>query len=186
VALRKREKGKAIMIRQLIGRIIVPLVVIVCAIGAISQTPEVVLRSTEGRAIDLAESRGTVVVLYFGGTQVPMADRELPAFQRLADLYARRDVDFYWVCVDSTEGGNKRSFVSDADLQAFADELGLCLPVLRDPDRSAFRTFGLDVLPAIIILDREGQVFHKAVGFDPDYPTRSYSTVIRSLNQLLR
>lgn len=70
--------------------------------------------------------------------------------------------------------------------QAFADELGLRLPVLRDPNRDAFRGFGLDALPSIVILDREGRVFHKVVGFDPDHRARSHGTVIRSLNQLLR
>jgi hypothetical protein len=109
--------------------------------------------------------------------------RTFRTFQRLANLYAGHDVNFYWVSINSTKKEDKR-YASDTDLQAFADELELRLPTLLDPDRSAFRTFGLDALPAIVIIDREGQVGCTVVGFGP-YWTRTYGPVIRCLNQLL-
>jgi peroxiredoxin len=148
-----------------------------------SQAPQIVLRTTDGRAFNLAESRDTVTVLLFSATWVPMTDRELPAFQRLANLYTGRDVNFYWVSINSLKKEDKR-YASDTNLQAFADELELRLPVLRDPDRNAFRALGLDALPAIVIIDREGQVSCTVVGFGP-YWTRTYGPVIRCLNQLL-
>jgi hypothetical protein len=74
------------MIRQLTQKITLALTIIVCATGATSQAPQVVLRTTDGRNFNLAESRGTVIVLMFNAIWVPKADVELPAFQRLADL----------------------------------------------------------------------------------------------------
>jgi peroxiredoxin len=171
------------MFRQLTKKITVALAIIICAIGAMSQASQIVLRTTDGRAFNLDDNRGAVTVLLFSATWVPMTDRELPAFQRLANLYAGRDIDFYWVSIDSAKKEDKR-YASDADLQVFADELELRLPVLRDPDRNAFRALGLDALPAIVIIDREGQVSCTVIGFGP-YWTRTYGPVIRCLNQLL-
>ena len=171
------------MIRQLTKKITLALAIIVCATGAMSQAPQTVLRTTDGRTVKLSESRGMVTVLLFGATWVPMTDRELPAFQKLADHYAVRDVAFYWVSINGAKKEEKH-YASDSDLQAFADELELRLPVLRDPDRNSFRAFSLDALPAIVILDREGEVRCTVVSFGPNW-TRTYGPVIRCLNQLL-
>ncbi|HZS03948.1 MAG TPA: TlpA disulfide reductase family protein [Blastocatellia bacterium] len=180
--------------RQLAKRTALALAVIVCAIVTGAQDPQVPLRTTDGRAFDLASERSKVVVLSFGATWVPLTDKELPTFQRLADRYAGRGVSFYWVSVDSAKEKERR-YISDADLQGFADELELLLPVLRDPARKAFRSFGLDALPAVVIIDREGRVFRKVVGFNPEcydpdkgefLLNEAYGEVIRCLNQLLR
>lgn len=171
------------MVRELMRKITLVLAISVCATGAMSQTPQVALRTTDSRNFNLAERRGMVTVLLFGATWVPMTNRELPAFQKLANLYAERDVDFYWVSLNSFKNGEK-SYASDTDLQKFADELELRVPVLRDPDRNAFRALGLDVLPAVVVLDREGQVGCTVVGFGPNW-TRTYGPVIRCLNQLI-
>ena len=171
------------MFRQLTKEITFALAIIVCATSAMSQAPQAVLRTTDGRTVNLAERRGAVTVLLFGATWVPMTDRELPAFQKLADRYTVRGADFYWVSLNGAKKEEK-GYASDTDLQAFVDELGLRLPALRDPDRNAFRAFGLDAIPAIVIIDREGQVRCTVVGFGPNW-TRTYGPVIRCLNQLL-
>jgi len=170
------------MVRELTKKITLVLAFIICATGAMSQAPQVVLRTTDGRNFNLAERRGMVTVLLFGATWVPMTNRELPAFQKLATLFAGRGVDFYWVSLNSVKNGEK-SYASDTDLQEFANELELRLPVLRDPDRNAFRAYGLDALPSVVVLDREGKVRCTVVGFGPNW-TRTYGPVTRCLNQL--
>jgi len=170
------------------------LAIIVCAIVTGAQDPQVTLRTTDGRTFDLARDRGKVVVLSFGATWVPLTDKELPTFQRLADRYAGRGASFYWVSVNSAKEKEKH-YISDADLQGYAVELGLRLSVLRDPDQKALRAFGLDALPAIVIIDQEGRVFRKVIGFNPEcydpekdefYLNEAYGEVIRCLNQLLK
>jgi thiol-disulfide isomerase/thioredoxin len=147
------------------------------------QSLQFALRSLEGRTFDLAESKGRVVVMYFGATWCPMADKSIPALQRLADLFPGRDVDFCWVSIDSGRQGEK-NYASDVDLRVFAKEMRLSVPVLRDPERDAFRTLGLDVIPTIVIFDRTGQVHFKFTGFNPEQP-ESFFTVSRVLHQLL-
>ncbi|MFN7946708.1 MAG: TlpA disulfide reductase family protein [Blastocatellia bacterium] len=154
------------------------------AIGALAQTPSVTLRTTDGGSFNLADKRGRVVVLAFGATWVPLSSKELPALQKLADRYAGRKVDVYWVSINSAKPG-ARNAATDAELKAFATRNGLRLPVLRDPDQAAFRALGVENLPTLIIIDREGKVAHKHVGFDPDQAD-GYGEVSQELDKLLK
>ena|SRR5262245_56303408 len=170
---------------------------IVSAVFIFAQTPQLTLRATDGRLIDLSQRRGRIAVVSFGATWVPKIDRDLVAFQRLADRYAGRGIDFYWVSTNSSTPKEK-SYLSDEGLQDFASEVGLRLTILRDPHGKALKTFGLDVLPCVIVLDRVGQVRLKLAGLDPEeteyydpqrtefYTNRVYDDVIRRLNQLLK
>lgn len=154
------------------------------SLTALAQNPQITLRSIDGRSVSLNDVRGKIVVMSFGGTWVPLASKELPALQKVADRYAARGVQVYWVSVNSAKPGAK-NFASDADLQAFAQKLNLRLTVLRDPEQEAYRSFGLDAVPTVVILDRQGKVVRKHVGFGPDQG-ESYGEVIRDLEQLLK
>ncbi len=173
------------MLRQRILKSTLALAVFaVVASAATIQAPPLTLHSVDGGAVNLADSRGKIVVLSFGATWVPLAAKELPALQKLAERYANRGVNFYWVSINSAKPGAK-NYASDAELQAFAQKNGLRLMALRDPDQAAYRAFGVEALPTVIILDREGKVSRKHVGFDPEQ-VEAYSQVIRSLDQLLK
>lgn len=142
------------------------------------------LRSTDGRAVNLADAKGKIIVLSFGGTWLPMTSKELPALQKLADRYATRGVQVYWVSINSDKQG-ARNYAADADLQAFAQKNNFKLTVLRDPDQQAYKAFGLDAVPTIVILNRDGKLVHKHVGFGTDQG-EGYGEVIRELDQLLK
>jgi peroxiredoxin len=129
------------------------------------------LRGLDGQTVNLTDGRGRMVVLAFGATWTPLAAKELPALQELADRYANRGVTFFWVSINAAKDG-ARNFASDADLRAFASRAGLKVTVLRDPDQAAYRAYGVTGLPAVIVLDKSGQVAHRQTGFDPDRPER--------------
>src|SRR5438477_10874370 len=156
------------MFRQLTLKLFLTLAVFALITTATTaQAPPLTFRTADGGSVNLADSRGKIVVLSFGGTWVPLAAKELPALQKLAERYGNRGVTFYWVSINSNKLGAK-NYASDADLQAFAQKNGLRLMVLRDPDQAAFRAFGVDAVPTVAILDREGKVYRKHVGFDPE------------------
>ncbi|MCI0391397.1 MAG: TlpA family protein disulfide reductase [Acidobacteria bacterium] len=154
------------------------------ALSSMPQTGRITLRSVQGDVISLDKHRGQPVVLVFNATWVPMANKSLPALQRIANFYERRGVVFYWVSVNSDRAGEKR-YISDADLKAFAKENGLEISVLRDPEMKALHHFGLDALPSLVILDRAGEVWHRQTGFDPGQ-TIGYAEIAKPLNKLLR
>lgn len=154
------------------------------ALTATAQAPQVTLRTTDDRAVGASEWRGKVVVLSFGATWVPLVAKELPALQKLADRYAARGVQVYWVSVNSAKPGAK-NYSSGADLSALAEKHGFRGAVLRDPEQAAYRAFAVDALPTVVILDKEGKVVRKLVGFDPDQG-EAYAAVMKELDQLLK
>lgn len=151
---------------------------------ASAQTAQLKLRSVDGGMIDLNKEYGRVVVLCFDTTWSPLASRDVPSFQRLSDLFAGRGVSFYWVSINNANIGEK-NYVSDDDLKDFAKRHGLRLTVLRDPKREAFRYFGLYAIPTLVILDREGRVNQKIVGFETE-DSLGHFAAIQIIGHLLR
>jgi len=173
------------MRRQTKRKLALTLVAIMLVSNTVlAQADKLTLRALDGSTVNLSALRGKVVVLSFGGTWVPMASRELSALQKIADRYTPRGVQFYWVSINSARAG-ARNYASDADLQAFAQKHQIRMSVLRDPDQDAYQAFGLDALPTLVILDQEGKVARKHVGFGTEQGD-SMGVLVRELEQLLK
>lgn len=170
--------------RQLVKLILFSSILASIVGAASAQTPHLKLRSVDGSTIDLAEEHSRVVVLSFSTTWSPLASRSLPAFQRLSDNFTGRGVSFYWVSINNARAGEK-NYVSDDDLKDFAQRHGLHLKVLRDPKREIFRYFELYAIPTLVILDREGRMNAKIVGFDTEH-SLAYAAASHIIYQLLR
>lgn len=166
---------------NLIGAVVVLGAISVSALA--QQIPQISLRSTDGRTVNLADLKGKAVVLSFGGTWVPLTPKELPALQKQADRYTPRGVQFYWVSVNSDKPGTRTS-ATDADLDAFIQKNNVRLTVLRDPDQQAYKALGLDGLPAVVIISN-GKVALKHVGFGTEQ-NEGYSEIAKTLDQLLK
>jgi hypothetical protein len=148
------------------------------------QTPQMTLKSIDGKTFDMAEREGRFVVMYFDGTWNPMLEKTLPALQQLSDQFSGTDVDFYWVSINSRTPGEK-NYASDQDLRVFAKEMGVSVLVLRDPERNIFRALKLDAIPTIVLFDRDGDVYCKNTGFSVEQPDR-FGSLSRILHVLLR
>jgi peroxiredoxin len=151
---------------------------------SLAQTQGIKLRSIGGEDVKLSDLRGKVVVMSFGGTWVPMISRELPALQKIADRFSDRGVQVFWVSINSDRPG-ARTYASDANIKEFAQKNNLRVKMLRDPDQEAYRYYGLDALPTLVILNREGKIARKHVGFGTDQG-EAYNQIIRELEQLLK
>ncbi|HYN84676.1 MAG TPA: TlpA disulfide reductase family protein [Pyrinomonadaceae bacterium] len=123
------------------------------------------LRSADGGQITSEMLRGDVVVLAFGSASLPpsLARRQAQDVQELADEFAPRDVRVYWVSTDS-DSPKSKSYAADADLRAFARKYGLKIAVLRDPEGALFKRTGVDQLPAVVIINREGEMAGEPIG----------------------
>ena len=126
------------------------------------------MRSTDGQTITSDSLRGEVVVLAFGASWLPLSKTQLQGIRKLADEYANRGVVVYWVSTESDQAKSK-NYASDAQLRAFAEKYGLKVTVLRDPDGAISRKFGVDQLPSIVILDKNGNPVDEPIGgIDPN------------------
>ena len=140
------------------------------------------LRTLDGKPVPLAELRGKVVVLSFGGTWVPHLTRELAALQRVASRYDSREVAVFWVSINSDQPGARHA-ASNEELREWMRRESVRLMVLRDPKMASYRAFELAAIPTIVILDREGKVAHRLVGIGSE-PGELFNDLVREIERL--
>ncbi len=136
-----------------------------------SRTPgpvEFSMKSVDGQTVTSESLRGEVVVLAFGASWLPLSKTQLQGVRKLADEYSDRGVVVYWVSTES-EDSKSKNFATDEQLRAFSQKYGLRVTVLRDPDGVISKKFGVDQLPSIVILDKQGNVVGEPIGgLDPN------------------
>lgn len=125
------------------------------------------MKSIDNQTVTSASLRGEVVVLAFGASWLPLSKTQLQGVRKLADEYSDRGVVVYWVSTESDDAKSK-NYASDEQLRSFANKYGLKVTVLRDPDGAVSKRFGIDQLPSIVILDKEGNISGAPIGgLDP-------------------
>ncbi|HEX8137515.1 MAG TPA: TlpA disulfide reductase family protein [Pyrinomonadaceae bacterium] len=154
------------------------LVSIVLGVVALTPSPRVAkatsapvefsLRSIDGTTVSSADVRGQVVVLAIGASWLPLMRKQVQGVRKLANDYSAHGVIVYWVSTDSEKQGS-RNYASDDQLRAFARKYDLNLTLLRDPDAKVSKQFGVDQIPAVVILDKKGEVYGEPLnGLDPE------------------
>ncbi|HEX7998695.1 MAG TPA: TlpA disulfide reductase family protein [Pyrinomonadaceae bacterium] len=125
-------------------------------------------RSIDGPLVTSESLRGEVVVLAFGANWLPLSRKQVQGVRKLADDYGKRGVAVFWVSTDS-ESSKSKNFASDDQLRAFSKKHSLQVTVLRDPDGQVSKQFGIDQLPAIVILNKQGIAEGSPIGgLDPE------------------
>ena len=125
------------------------------------------LKSVDGQTVTSQSLHGEVVVMAFGASWLPLSRTQLQGVKKLADQYSDRGLVVYWVSTES-EDPKSKNFASDEQLRAFAQKYGLKVTVLRDPDGSVSKKLGVDQLPSMIIIDKQGNVVGTPIGgLDP-------------------
>ena len=161
----KHEKW---LLARLQRRLLASLVATLISTAAIAQTRvDFSLRSVDGQTVTSDSLRGEVVVLAFGASWLPLSKTQLQGIRKLADEYSNRGVVVYWVSTESADAKSK-NYASDDQLRAFAQKYGLKVTVLRDPEGVVSKKFGVDQLPSIVILDKQGNISGAPIGgLDP-------------------
>lgn len=147
------------------------LALLLTASIALAQNPahaDFSLHSIDGQTVTADSLRGEIVVLAFGASWLPLSKTQLQGVRKLADEYSSRGVVVYWVSTESDDPKSK-NFASDEQLRAFSNKYGLKVTVLRDPDGAVSKKFGVDQLPSIVILDKQGNMSDGPIGgLDPN------------------
>ena len=151
-------------------RVLAGFMTLLTSCVALAQNPtkmDFSLRSIDGQNVSSESLRGEVVVLAFGASWLPLSRTQLQGVRKLADEYSNRGVVVYWVSTESDDPKSK-NFASDEQLRGFSQKYGLKVTVLRDHDGVISKKFGVDQLPSIVILDKEGNMSGGPIGgLDP-------------------
>jgi peroxiredoxin len=149
-------------------------------IKAPPENPSLKFQGLDGKAYDLAEQRGNVVLVSFGATWCPPCTAELHALNEVLNEYRGRPVKFFWVSIERQEEA------TNSVLKRYAREHRIAFPVLRDDAKMVFLQFTDRVrLPMLVLVGKDGKV-DAPVKFGMESQVESYKTQIRArLNKLL-
>jgi thiol-disulfide isomerase/thioredoxin len=122
--------------------------------------PEFSLVSLDGNVVSAESLRGNVAVLAFWATWCEPCREELPLLQRVADSYQGKGVRFLGVNTD------RDMWV----VRPFLDDLGVRIETVltvgeADWEEKA-RAFRVGAIPALLVIDREGNVRYTESGYD--------------------
>jgi peroxiredoxin len=142
--------------------------------------PQMKLQGLDGKVYDLADLRGSVVLVSFGATWCAPCTTELKALQELLTEFRDKPVKFFWVSVERPEE------ITNAGLKRYAHERRVTFPVLRDTGKMVYLQFADRVrLPMIVLLKKDGRV-DAPVQLGMSNPAESYKSNLRArINKLL-
>jgi peroxiredoxin len=116
--------------------------------------PDFSLETLDGGTLTLRDLQGQIVLVNFWATWCPSCRAEMPAIQGVYEQY--RDQGFTVLAVDIRE--------SDAQVAAFAGELGLTFPILMDRSGHVFDLYRVKALPSSFFVDQSGIIREVTIG----------------------
>jgi len=137
------------------------------------KAPDFTLTDMSGKKVTLSALRGKVVLVEFWATWCPPCRDAVPEMNKVYEKYKNKNVQVLAIAVD--QGGNVSS-----KLNSFVKEHGVNYPVLID-DKKVNVSYGVASVPVAFIIDKEGRVAKKHIGFMDELS----ETISRDIEALL-
>lgn len=124
--------------------------------------PTFKLVNLEGKEVSLADLKGKVVILDFWATWCGPCKASFPGMQNAVNKFKDRD-DVAFLFIDTWENSvdDKRKNAAD-----FIEKNNYSFNVLLDNDSKVVSDFKVEGIPTKFVLDGNGKIRFKAVGFD--------------------
>lgn len=138
------------------------------------KAPDFALIDLNGNTVTLEQYRGKVVILDFWATWCFPCRSSIPELVRLQKEFRPKGVQILGISLDHPK------HTSDQALKAFAEKFRINYPVLRGNEKIKRDYFGSKApkVPFHLVLDREGRIVEKQVGFVPGALEKSVRKVL--------
>ena len=137
-----------------------------------NSAPDFELKDLKGKTVTLEQFIGKkVVIMEFWATWCGPCRMTMAAVHNIREKYRDKGVEV--LSIDQGEDTTK--------VKNFVESKGLKLNVLLDSDVSVSRMYGVSGIPTLFVIDKEGVVKARVVGYRPDLE----SALSQFLDQLL-
>ena len=116
--------------------------------------PDFHLKGTSGREVSLSQFRGKVLLVDFWATWCAPCKKEMPGYEDLYRRYRERGLVVIGIAADS----------DPALVAKFAKKLKITYPLLING--MDVQRYGIEGLPTTILVDRNGVIRKRVVGFE--------------------
>jgi thiol-disulfide isomerase/thioredoxin len=125
------------------------------------KAPVFALLDLNGKRIDLGELKGKVVIVDFWATWCGPCKASFPGMQKMVNKY-KDDPNVKFVFIDTWEKGDEKQ----KNAAEFIANNKYTFQVLMDNDDKVVAEFKVEGIPTKFVIDKNGMVRFKAVGFD--------------------
>jgi thiol-disulfide isomerase/thioredoxin len=123
--------------------------------------PDFELKTLDGKLTHLSDYRGKAVLLNFWATWCGPCKIEMPWLVELNKQYAPQGLVVLGVAMD--DDADKKDSVQK-DIRAFTTEMAVDYPILMGSGKVADNYGGVQFLPEIFYIDRNGKIVEHAIG----------------------
>ena len=137
--------------------------------------PDFSLTTLAGQTVTLEQYRGKVVLLDFWATWCPPCRMTIPLLIKLQEKYRDEGLVILGISIDDPRQ------ISDKDLRYFKKMTKINYLVMRSNQKVLHDYFAGDSLsvPTMFVVDRNGKVRDKIVGYAPDPLEKSLAAVMK-------
>lgn len=137
--------------------------------------PDFSLSDISGQTISLEQYRGSVVLLDFWATWCGPCRMTIPVLIRLHNQYKDKGLVILGVSVDDPQ------LIKDADLLYYKKMTRIDYPLLRFNQKIMEDYFSGEqmAIPTMFVIDRNGRIRDKIVGFQPDVLEASLAALVK-------
>jgi peroxiredoxin len=112
------------------------------------KAPDFALVDMQGNKHRLSDYRGQGVFLNFWGTWCPPCKKEMPYINNQYEQFKDKGVQVLSVDIQEPE----------LAVNQYAERLGLNFPIMIDTEKEVMNVYGVDLLPATFLVDKNGKV----------------------------
>ena len=138
-----------------------------------SLAPDFTLATVDGRIITVSQLRGKVVLLDFWATWCGPCRLAIPHLNDLYRAYRERGLEIIGLSLDKGSPGRVRRF---------AVNMGIKYPIIMADD-DVVKNYGISPIPTTYLIDREGYISNKWVGFSQNLMTKIAAETERHLSK---
>lgn len=132
--------------------------------------PDFTLKSNQGSNMRLNELQGEVVMINFWASWCGPCRKEMPLLNSLYEKY--QDLGFTILGVNVEADATKANKI--------ISDLGVNFPILYDNNSDVSKKYGVDSMPATVVVDRDGKVRYVHRGYKSG-DEEKYRDVIKAL-----